>query len=134
MEFIYKIDTPVAATADDPKITVARLTRGLLTGGFLYFPVGPAGTLHFLARRGVHQILPFNVGQSYALDNCVVPLSLSINLTEPPFQIDLITWNTSVLYEHTLTVALFLNPLKGNLLGAPGGGNPPLPIEGYKKP
>ena len=133
MDFIYKITTPKAGTAGNPKTTIARLTRGRLTGGFLYFPAGPAGTLHFLAKRGVHQILPFNVGQSYALDDCVVPLNFALTLAEPPFQIDLITWNTSVLYEHTLTVAIFLDPPKSGLFKIPDALNPFRQTEGYKK-
>ena len=112
MDFIYKIDTPANTSVNDPKITIAKLTRGRLVGGFLYFPSGPAGTLHFLLRTGVHQISPFNVGQSYALDDCVIPIHFGIDLPEPPFQIDLVTWNTSTLYTHTLTVGLFLDPKK----------------------
>ena len=112
MDFVYKIDTPANTSIDDPKITIAKLTRGRLVGGFLYFPSGPAGTLHFLARTGVHVLLPFNVGQSYALDDCVIPIHFGIDLPEPPYQVDLITWNTSTLYSHTLTVGLFLDPKK----------------------
>lgn len=112
MDFIYKINTPPNTSADDPKITIAKLTRGRLIGGFLYFPSGPAGTLNCLAKIGVHQIFPFNVGQAYALDDCVTPMHFGFDLLEPPFQIDLITWNTSTLYTHTLTVGLFLDPLE----------------------
>ena len=112
MDFVYKIDTPITASAADPKITVVKLTRGRLVGGFLYFPSGPAGTLHFLIRVGVHQLLPFNVGQSFAVDDCVIPIHCGIDLFEPPFEINLVTWNTSTLYTHTLTVGLFLDPKK----------------------
>ena len=112
MDFIYKIDTPANTSVNDPKITIAKLTRGRLIGGFLYFPSGPAGTLHFLVRIGVHVLLPFNVGQSYALDDCVIPIQFGIDLQEPPFEINLITWNTSTLYSHTLTVGLFLDPIE----------------------
>lgn len=133
MDFVYKIDTPTTTSADDPKVTIAKITRGRLVGGFLFFPSGPAGTLNFLARIGVHQILPFNVGQSYALDDCIVPIHFGIDLPEPPFQIDFITWNTSTLYTHTLTVGLFLDPMmkKGwKILDAIKDLNP---IKGNKK-
>ena len=112
MDFVYKIDTPANTSADDPKITSVKLTRGRLVGGFIYFPCGPAGLLHFIAKIGVHQIIPFNVGQSYAMDDCVIPIHCGIDLLEPPFEIHLITWNTSTLYTHTLTVGLFLDPLE----------------------
>ena len=112
MDFVYKIDTPANTSAADPRITIAKLTRGRLVGGFLYFPSGPAGTLGFLLRIGVHQLLPFNVGQSYAMDDCVIPIHCGIDLPEPPFEIEIVTWNTSTLYTHTMTVALFLDPLE----------------------
>lgn len=134
MDFVYKIDTPITTTANDPLKTIATLTRGRLVGGFLYFPSGPAGKLHFFARTGAHQILPFNVGQSYALDDCVIPLHFSLDLPEPPFNIDLITWNTSTLYTHSLTVGLFLDPLsrrRWNLVDAINGLNQ---TKGYRKP
>ena len=134
MDFVYKIDTPITASLDSPQITVAQLTRGRLVGGFLFFPSGPAGTLHFLIRTGVHQILPFNAGESYALDDCVVPLHFSLDLPEPPFHLDLVTWNTSTVYTHTLTVALFLDPLlkrKWKLVDVINDLNP---TKGYRKP
>jgi len=134
MDFVYKIDTPITASFDSPQTTVAQLTRGRLVGGFLFFPSGPAGKLHFLIRTGVHQILPFNVGESYALDDCVVPLHFSLDLPEPPFHLDLITWNTSIAYPHSLTVALFLEPLLKRKWKLVDVINELQPTKGYRKP
>ena len=135
MDFVYKIDTPANTyTAENPLITVARLTRGRLAGGFVYFPSGPAGNLHFCARMAVHQILPFGPGQSYALDDCVIPIYFAIDFPEPPYEIDLVTWNTSTLYSHSLTVGIFLEPLnkrKWQLSTAIDALNP---VKGYRKP
>lgn len=114
--------------------TIARLTRGRLVGGFLYFPSGPAGLLHFIAKIGIHQILPFDVGQNYAMDDCVIPLSLSIDLPEPPFIIDLITWNDSSSYEHSLTVGLFLDPFDRRKWQLKDAVNALADVKGYRKP
>jgi len=110
MDFIKYISTPITASEDAPLITTLKLTRGRLTGGFLYFPTGPAGLLHFIARIGVHQIVPFNTGDSYRLNNCVIQFHLNINLTEEPFVIDCVTWNDSTTYSHALTVCFYLSP------------------------
>ena len=110
MDYIAYISTPITATEVSPQTTSIRLTSGRLTGGFLYFPRGPAGYLHFIAKIGAHQIAPFNVGQSYRLNSCVVPLHLDIDFFEPPFVIDCLTWNDSTLYTHVLTVGFFLDP------------------------
>lgn len=134
MDFVYKIDTPAETPASSPLITTARLTRGRLSGGFLYFPTGPSGLLHFQARIGIHQILPFNVGQDYALDDCVIPIALSVDLPEPPYSVDLVTWNDSTLYEHTLTFGLFLDPLNRRKWQIKDAVNALSDVKGYKKP
>ena len=110
MDFVRYINTPVGRNASNRLSTSIKLTRGRLTGGSLYFPSGPAGTLHFLARIATHQILPFNPGESLRLDDCIMPFYLGIDLLEPPFEIQCVTWNDSVLYDHVLTVSFSLTP------------------------
>jgi hypothetical protein len=111
MDILQYISTPANTTEASPLVTKIKLTRGRLTGGSLYFPSGPAGKLHFLARIGVHQIIPFNTGQNVRLDDAVLPLSLGIDLLEPPFELDCETWNDSTLYAHVLTLVLHLEPM-----------------------
>ena len=110
MDYLAYISTSFTKTKADPLITTIRLSRGRLSGGFLYFPRGPSGYLHFIARIGVHQIAPYNVGQSYRLNGCVVPLHLDIDFFEPPYHIDCVTWNDSASINHALTVCFFLDP------------------------
>ena len=112
MDFTLYISTPVGKTQAAPKTTSFPLTQGRLTGGLLFFPPGPAGTLHLIAKIGEHQIIPFNTGQNYRLDNCTIPLNIDIDLTQPPYTLDVITWNDSTSYAHALTLTLFLDPFK----------------------
>lgn len=111
MDILQYISTPSNTLEADPLQTTVKLTRGRLTGGSLYFPSGPAGKLHFLARIGVHQIIPFNTGQNIRLDDAVLQLSLGIDLLEPPYELDCVTWNDSTLYAHVLTLVLHLEPM-----------------------
>jgi len=110
MDYVVYISTPKQTHKADPKTTRVQLSRGRLTGGFLYFPRGPSGYLHFIARIGVHHILPYNIDQSYRLNGCVVPLHLDIDFFTPPYLIDLVTWNDSTEYDHVMTVGIFLDP------------------------
>lgn len=110
MDFIAYINTLTTDTEGSPKTTSIHLTSGRLTGGFLYFPRGPSGYLHFIAKIGTHQIVPYNVGQTYRLNGCVVPLHLDIDFFKPPFVIDCLTWNDSTEHDHVLTVGFFLDP------------------------
>jgi len=111
MDILQYISTPKNTLEGNALITTIKLTKGRLTGGSLFFPSGPAGKLHFIARIGVHQIIPFNTGQNLRLDDCVVPLSLGFDLIEPPFELDCETWNDSTLYDHVLTLILNIEPM-----------------------
>jgi len=111
MDIVQYISTPINTTETDPLVTTIKLTKGRLTGGALYFPSGPAGKLHFIARMGIHQIIPFNTGQNLRLDGCVFAFSLGFDLLEPPFELDCETWNDSTLYDHALTLVLNLEPM-----------------------
>ena len=114
MDFAKYISTPKETTETSPLVTRLKLTKGRLTGGLLYFPYGPAGTLHFTARISNHQILPFNPGENFRLNDCVLPVSLGIDLTEPPYEIDLVTWNDSTEYSHSMTIVFYLDPKPQN--------------------
>lgn len=111
MDFSQYISTPEKTWASEPLTTTVKLTRGRLVSGWLFFPSGPAGLLHFIAKVGVHQIIPFNTGQSFHLDDCVIPISIGIDLLEPPYIVECITWNLSTSYPHALTVCFALDPL-----------------------
>jgi hypothetical protein len=110
MDFLQYISTPKNTKEQDPLLTPLKLTRGRLAGGFIYFPTGPAGLLHFRAQIGVHQIVPFNTGENYRMNGCVVPFHLEIDVLQPPFYVECITWNDSTTHAHALTVCFFLNP------------------------
>lgn len=111
MDILQHISTPTNTLESNPLITTIKLTRGRLTGGSIFFPSGPAGKLHFIARIGIHQIIPFNTGQNIRLDDCVLPLTVGIDLLEPPFELICETWNDSTSYAHALTLVLHLEPM-----------------------
>lgn len=111
MDFLKYISTPANTPESDPLVTTLKLTKGRLSGGFIFFPTGPAGLLHFRAQIGAHQIIPFTPGENYRLNDCVVPFHLKIDLPQPPYKIDCITWNDSTEYSHALTVCFFLTHL-----------------------
>jgi len=110
VDYVVYISTPAHTGESAPLKTRLYLSKGRLTGGFLYFPRGPTGYLHFIAKIGTHQIAPYNIDQSYRLNGCVVPLYLNIDLFEPPFIIDCITWNDSLDFVHAMTAGFFLDP------------------------
>lgn len=112
MDYQVYISTPKETQENSPLETTIHLTKGKISGGWVYFPYGPAGVLHLQLFRGGEQIAPANRGKSYNLDDAVIPLSLELDLDEPPFIITAKTWNTSTTYDHSLNLALFLREEK----------------------
>ena len=133
MDYVSYISTPAAITKEAPLITSLTLSRGRLTGGFLFFPRGPSGYLHFVAKVATHQICPYNIDQDYRLNGCVIPLYLNIDLFEPPFKIDCYTWNDSATYSHALTVGFFLDPWQKRRTPKSIFGSAISAVTGYKK-
>jgi hypothetical protein len=111
VDFVHYINTPAETIKSSPLVTTIKLTRGKLSAGWVFFPRGPAGTLHLIAEYHSVQIIPWNTGQDLRLDDCVAPLHLGIQLDEPPFDVQVYTWNDSTEYAHALTVCLSLEPL-----------------------
>lgn len=110
MDYVVYISTPANTLETAPLKTRLYLSKGRLTGGFLYFPRGPSGYLHFIAKTGTHQIAPYNIDQSYRLNGCVIPLYLNIDLFDPPYIIDFFTWSPGAKADHAMTVGIFLDP------------------------
>jgi len=133
MDFVKYISTPAATTEADPVKTILQLSRGRLAGGFLYFPRGPSGYLHFTAYIATFQILPFNTEESYRLNGCVVPIHLDIDFFQPPYQITFETWNDSALYTHVMTVGIFLDPYANPRKGKNFIANAAIAVAGYLK-
>ena len=110
MDFTAYISTPKDTAETAPLTTYLKLTKGRITGGTLFFPPGPAGTLHLISRIGKHQIIPFNTGQNYRLDDVTIDLNINLDLSQPPYVLDILTWNDSTSYAHVLTLTVFMDP------------------------
>ena len=54
MDISQYILTPKETPEDAPLETIVKLTKGRLCGAAIYFPPGPAGILHLIARIGIH--------------------------------------------------------------------------------
>lgn len=134
MDFIQNIETPSSTPETAPLKTTVQLTRGKLVGGWIYYPAAAAGLLHFIARRGITQVSPWNTGQSIALAGVVAPLSFGFELSEPPFTIDCWTWNTSADAALSLVVCFTLAPIGKRPWPFETVENPFKGTNGYKKP
>lgn len=108
MDYQVYISTPMNTLASASSHTLLELTRGIIRGGWIYFPPGPAGKLHCQIWRADTQLAPANRGASFNLDDAIVPLHLDQALLEPPFDVWIRTWNLSTTLDHALNVCLVL--------------------------
>jgi hypothetical protein len=108
VDYQVYISTPMNTPLSAPVKTPLELTRGIIRGGWIYFPSGPAGKLHCQIWRADTQIAPANRGASFNLDNVLAPLHLDQALLEPPFEVYVRTWNTSSSSAYGLSLCLFL--------------------------
>lgn len=111
MDFSKYISTAHSTYSESsPLITDLLITKGRIKGGWLYFPSGPAGTLHLKVLRAGHQILPATPEEDLALNDIVVPLFINQDINDVPLSLQLYTWNTSTTLAHALTICFFLDP------------------------
>lgn len=110
MDYSLYVLTPKNTAQSSPLVSTLKLSRGEIYGGWLYFPYGPAGTLHAQIWHRDIQLAPFNRGASYNLDDAVIRLSIRQFLHDPPYTIDLVTWNTSTNTDHALNFGIWLRP------------------------
>jgi hypothetical protein len=114
MLFDFDVLIPPATPASDPTITLATLTRGKLTQIRVLFPPGPATLVHVVIRHNLHQLMPANFDGSINFDDAVVTSTLDYELVDPPYEIKMIGWSPTAVYEHRITCQFNLEPIGGD--------------------
>lgn len=109
MDYAKYISTPKNTLATSPLTTIIRVTKGALKAGWIYFPVGPAGKLYCQIFHGDYQLAPANRGEAYHIDNGFVKIRFGSRIDAMPYELSIVTWNTSTQYDHALTVGIALD-------------------------
>jgi hypothetical protein len=111
MVYVFSITTPKNTPEPSKgKTTIAKMERGIIKRFEIKFPPGPAGLLHVRIRRGSHQVWPTNPLGSFASDFETIAFDDEFDLTVPPYQLEIDTWNVDDTYDHTVYVRFLLKP------------------------
>ena len=114
MLFDYDLIVPAATIATSPVETLATLTRGKLKRIRVFFPPGPATLVHVVCRHNLHQLVPANFDGTLNYDDISVITELDYDLVDVPYQVKMVGWSPSAVYQHTITFAFDLEPISGD--------------------
>lgn len=113
MDFTKYISTDHSTyTESSPLITPLKIIKGRIVGGWIRFPYGSAGTLHITVLRGLQQIFPSTPDEDYNGDNVIYPLFGNLDISGPPAELSIHTWNLSTSNAHALIFCVFLDVFK----------------------
>lgn len=114
MLFDFDLVVPAATPANAPVEQLAKLTRGKLTQIRILFPPGPATLVHVVVRHNLHQLMPANPDGDSNFDDAIITSILDYDLVDSPYELRMIGWSPSAVYEHTITCQFNLEPITGD--------------------
>ena len=101
MYYQQEVTVPANTTEAACTRTTLKLTKGLITGVYIFLPPGSCGLLHFQAYDKGWTIVPFNPTEDIHGDNIDILLHYNYPLVEEPFEIVVRAWNDDDSYEHS---------------------------------
>ena len=111
MHYVYAITTPASTTFANRQKTILALSRGRITRVDVQFPSGLQGLAYLVINRGLNQLFPTNPDGYYASSAETIWWPEDYDLSTDPFQLEAYTWNLDVVYQHTITVRVTLEPV-----------------------
>lgn len=110
MIFRFSITTDTTYSESNKKKTVLNVARGIVHHVDVQFPSGPSGLLHLHINDALHQVLPYNTGESFASSNVNISFREFLPMLEPPYQFEAYTWNEDTANDHLVIIRLGILP------------------------
>lgn len=83
-----------------PATLVVPICRGVISQFYRLFPEGCSGFVHLQVYHQTRQIFPTSQGESYIGDGSEVLSDTSVNIDEPPYELELWGWSPGSSYGH----------------------------------
>jgi len=87
---------------DQEAVKVCRLTRGIVREVALTFPRGCAGLVGIRILRSTRQIVPQNPVEWITTDGETVDITVDVDLSQEPYELELWGYNEDEVYNHTI--------------------------------
>ena len=108
MDFCSTVTTPINTSADSPKETLFKLTKGLVYKIEVFFPPGPQGLVGVRILEKNVQLYPVERTEWFVGDNMTIQFEDTYYLFLPSFEWTIQSYNTDTAWEHTVQVRLGL--------------------------
>mgnify|MGYP007071589036 CR=1 FL=1 len=133
----FKVSTPAGTTSAAPLVSDLTMPARVVERVRFRVPPGPQGSLGFQLGSSRQQVLPWNAGEWFVLDDEELTLDLDNQISSGAWQ--LISYNTGT-YPHAVYVTFYLRPPQSRALddlgqiilppGYPSGGGTTPPDDG----
>jgi hypothetical protein len=110
MDYFVNIETPSGTSESNPLITTVNLTKGILVSGQIIFSDDCDYKHHITFYIADTRLAPFNRDQNYVGDNSIIKVNFDQDFHKPPFQLQIVTWNTDKQSAKRVLIELFLDP------------------------
>lgn len=114
MLFDFDLTVLPATPKASPAEQLVTLTRGKITRIGVFFPPGPATLVHCVVRHNLHQLTPANYDGDLNYDDITVYTELDYELVDPPYELRLLGWSPTAVYQHVITFSFHLQPITGD--------------------
>lgn len=108
MIYRFGITTSANTTEANATETDLPLGHGIIHKIDIYFPPGCSGLLHVVIRDALHQVFPFNRGESFAGNGETISFLEHLSLEAEPYELRAYTWNEDDTYDHDCIIRIGL--------------------------
>ena len=109
-DYNFTLTIPADTSPGAPAETELMLTKGVLASGQLHFPAGCHGLVHVVIADGRGQLYPANAGDTYHVDDAIIPLVGRYMLDTAPYKLFLRGWSPGTRYGHVIQLSLSVLP------------------------
>lgn len=114
MWWIKDITVTKGTTRNSPVETVANVPLGTIERVLIFFPPGCLGYVKATLWVQEHQFLPENPAGYITGDDYVFDMPMDKEIKDKAEVVKVVTWNTAVTYDHTITVGIFARESLGS--------------------
>lgn len=107
-DYNLTLTIPANTTKSDPAKEELTLTKGVLAGGQIFFPMGCRGLVHVTINDGNGQLYPANKDDSFHGDGVAFPLVGRYTIDVAPYKLTIKGWSPTTIYEHNPQITLHI--------------------------
>ena len=112
MLFEASITIPKNTTQTDPETKILKIAHGIITKIMVRPRPGHTALAHLIILHHEHQIAPSTEGMDFSGDTFPIDWEEYYESYQPPYELKLKGWNSSVSYSHTFDVFVAILPRK----------------------